>query len=125
MSEALQALVSSWRNEAERARDRYADERLAALCEAHASELETALRSSLDGELTLKQAAEVSGYSYSHLRRLLDAGELPNAGEDGRPRVRLGDLPFKPGHAAPLGALNAARRAESRVRRSGKVRAVS
>lgn len=97
MSVPLQSLVSEWLEEAERIRRRYRDESLAGLCEAHARELDAALRTSLDEEVTLAQAAELSGYSKSHLRRLMDEGTIPNVGEPGAPRLRVGDLPFRPG----------------------------
>lgn len=50
--------------------------------------------------LTLKQAAEESGYSRDHLGRLLASEILPNAGEPYAPRIRRRDLPRKPGHLA-------------------------
>lgn len=124
MSQAFNALAKDWRHEAENLRNRYGDDRLASLCEAHAAELESLVKDQLHEELTLKQAARVSGYSYSHLRRLMDGGELPNAGMEGHPRVRLGDLPFKAGRAAPLGALSAATRAQSLARAKGRVRPI-
>jgi len=96
VSLSLQRLVQEWLEEAERIRSRYRDESLAALCEAHARELEVALRTSLDEEVTLSRAAELSGYSKSHLRRLMDQGVIPNVGKPGSPRLRLGDLPFRP-----------------------------
>lgn len=124
MSQALNALAKDWRQEAEDLRSRYGDDRLATLCEAHAGELESLLKTQLHEELTLKQAARISGYSYSHLRRLMDSGDLPNAGVEGRPRVRLGDLPFKAGRASALGALSAARRAQGRAKVGGRVRPI-
>ncbi|MGH7564878.1 MAG: hypothetical protein ACREK5_10730 [Gemmatimonadota bacterium] len=47
-------------------------------------------------ELTLEQGAEWSGLSYDGLRKKVERGEIPNAGEKGRPRVRRSDLPMKP-----------------------------
>ena len=43
-------------------------------------------------ELTLHQAAEESGYSYSALQQMKDL----NAGTTGTPRIRRCDLPHKP-----------------------------
>lgn len=43
--------------------------------------------------LTLAEAAEASGYSQSHLGRMVAEGKIENAGERGSPRVRRGDLP--------------------------------
>lgn len=97
MSQPINALVKKWRNESETLRYRYSDERLASLCESHARELEVALRTSLSRQVTLNRAAEISGYSKSHLRRLMDQGTIPNVGEPGAPRVRVSDLPFKTG----------------------------
>lgn len=64
--------------------------------------------------LTLQQAAEESGYSYSALEKKLASGELENVGEKGRPRLRRGDSPRKglppyraerPGEPDPVGDL--------------------
>ncbi|MDB4916297.1 MAG: hypothetical protein JWM95_3941 [Gemmatimonadetes bacterium] len=52
-------------------------------------------------ELTLREAALLSGYSVDHLQRLVSSGQLENVGRKGRPRVRRGDLPVKPGHRLP------------------------
>lgn len=91
----LSELVTDWRNEADRIRHRYDDERLARLCEVHATELAERLRRHQDQKLTLQEAARRSGYSVSHLRYLIRDGEIPNAGRKGRPRIRRGDLPRK------------------------------
>lgn len=45
--------------------------------------------------LTLREAAEVSGYSLDHLGRLVRDGQIANVGRPHRPRVRRGDLPKK------------------------------
>ena len=60
-----------------------------------AQELREALRSGEDEELTLDEAAKASGYSKRRIRELIASGEIPNAGEKGRPRIRRGDLPRK------------------------------
>ena len=72
------------------------DKRGASLFRLHASQLKEALRESADEVLTLSEASAESGYSESRLRHLIAAGDLPQAGERGRPRVRRGDLPSKP-----------------------------
>lgn len=92
---SLEALADEWEEEAERIRDRYGQEELARICETHAAELRTRIREHLDEKLTLQEAAEESGYSKSHLQHLVADGEIPNAGEKGRPRIRRGDLPLK------------------------------
>lgn len=48
--------------------------------------------------LTLREAAMMSGYTVDHLQRLVSAGQLENIGRKGRPRIRRGDVPLKPGH---------------------------
>ncbi len=58
-----------------------------------AEAVEQALRESEMEPLTLQVAAQESGYSVSHLRRLLSEGKLPDAGGG---RVLRRDLPRKP-----------------------------
>ena len=55
---------------------------------------ERALAHALE-ELTLGDAAEESGYSYSAIQKMVASGELSNLGDKGNPRVRRGDLPRK------------------------------
>ena len=69
-----------------------------------AIELETALRVQADEALTLDEAARESGYSAEHLRHQLAAGEIPQAGRRGAPRIRRGDLPPKPRRTPTLTA---------------------
>jgi hypothetical protein len=45
--------------------------------------------------LTLKAAADLSGYSTGHLSRLIRTGKLPNAGRPNAPLIRRADLPRK------------------------------
>ena len=99
---SLAGLVRRWREEAREVRQRYGDERSACLCEVHAQELETAGREASSEQLTLREAASVSGYSTSHLRAMIARGELRNAGRRGRPRLLRGELPRKRGHSAQL-----------------------
>jgi len=61
-----------------------------------------ALEHSLTSEsVTLKEAGLLGGYSVDHLQRLVSAGDIENVGRKGRPRIRRGDVPTKPGHALP------------------------
>lgn len=56
------------------------------------------LRSDADAEtVTLAEGARRSGYSADHLQRLVADGKIPNVGRKGRPRIRVVDLPKKPG----------------------------
>lgn len=104
MTVPLLQVAREWREEAARIRHRYTDDRLARLCEVHAEELEMALQQEATRAVTLEEAAQVSGYSRSHLRRMMDSGEIPNVGGPGAPRVRVGDLPIKAGRASAIAA---------------------
>lgn len=50
-----------------------------------------------DEAVTLKDASRLGGYSVDALQRMVAAGRIPNAGRKGKPRIRLGDIPKKPG----------------------------
>ena len=86
-------LAGAWRGEAERLRTRYGRDDLAALAEAHADELEEAIREAEDELLSPAEAARESGYSERRLRELRTEGRLVDYGEPGRPRYRRGELP--------------------------------
>jgi len=91
----VDALAERWLSVAE-VLEGVLDERGASLFRLHAAELREAIREAGEEVLTLAQAAKESGYSASRLRHLIAAGDLPQAGERGRPRIRRGDLPTKP-----------------------------
>jgi len=92
--------VSAWREEAAHLEQRGLRE-AAALMESLADELESTAEASLEEMLTLAEAAETSGYSYSSLERMVRRGEIPNAGAKGSPRIRRRDLPRRPPHEPP------------------------
>ena len=54
-----------------------------------------------DRLLTLTEAATHSGYSADHLGRQIREKKIPNSGRPNAPRIRLSDLPIKPGHLPP------------------------
>lgn len=89
----LLALLTSWRDEAHRLRDRYARLDLAALCEAHATELEEAVHAGEEELLSPAEAAKESLYSTRRLRELEAEGKLENHGRKGAPLYKRGDLP--------------------------------
>ena len=69
-----------------------------AVCDAVLADLEHLARADADEVLTLDEAAARSGYSPSHLGRLVRQGTIPNAGRAHAPRIRARDLPpRKPG----------------------------
>ena len=110
-------LPAAFKERAAIVREYAADERGAAIWELAAEVAERAIRQSGLERLTLPQAAEESGYSTDHLRRLIDEGTIPNAsGPDGSKSILRMHLPRKPGHGvapvhptAPSSRLQAAR----------------
>lgn len=48
-----------------------------------------------DELLSLRSAAQESGYSADHLARLLREGKIPNSGRKAKPLIRRRDLPQK------------------------------
>jgi len=68
---------------------------MARACRTHADDLDAAMRSVADDALDLTAAAQESGFSVDRLRHKVAAGEIPNAGRRGSPRIRRGDLPIK------------------------------
>ena len=87
-------LPSRWRTLAEQMRSLGAVAQATTL-EHCADDLEEAWRIWQTEPLTLDEAAEESGYSYSSLEKRVRSGRIPNIGEPGAPRVRRADLPRK------------------------------
>ena len=85
-------LPARWRSDAETLRG-YGDHRGAVVLERVAAELLAALEERADEELRLAAAAAESGLSVRRLRELIAAGDVPNAGRRGAPRIRRRDLP--------------------------------
>lgn len=85
-------IADGWRDDAETLRRRGAHAQAEAV-ESCVMDLEHAVREWELEELTLEQAAEESGYSYSAIQKKVRVGEIPNAGARGRPRIRRCDLP--------------------------------
>ncbi len=92
-------LVSKWTDRARRLREWAAAEEAARAWESAARELQLALEDESGELLNLQQASAASGYSPEHLGRLVRQGRIPNAGRLNAPRIRIGDLPRKPGGA--------------------------
>jgi hypothetical protein len=67
------------------------------MLEQVAAELESSTAAEATAVVGLSVAAQLSGFTRAHLRRLVREGKLIAAGSDGREvQVRLGDLPRKP-----------------------------
>ena len=87
-------LASEWRLKAKELHRFGANEQALTL-EYCADDLEEAWRIWQTEPLTLEEAAEESGYSYSSLQKRVSDGEIPNIGKAGAPRVQRQDLPRK------------------------------
>jgi len=101
--DTVKNLANEWRERARDLRRWGAPEGVAVAWEAAATELVAALREVADELLTMKQAAEASGYSERRLREFLAEGTIPNAGRKGAPRIRRGDLPRRAGQTDSTG----------------------
>ena len=91
-------LADQWKSEAGLLR-KYGDDRGAAVCELHSTQVKLAWEKWQAEKLTINQAAQESGYTSGHLGRQVRSGAIPNAGQPNSPRIRRCDLPRKPGHA--------------------------
>lgn len=99
---SISTLSLAWKARARTLRQWAAANEVATAWEAAASELEAALAKSEEQLLNLQAAAAESGYSAEHLGRLVREGRIPNAGRPNAPRIRLRDLPRKPGFVPAL-----------------------
>lgn len=92
------SLAQEWRAKAKEMR-RYSADEAAATLESCADDLEETWRIWETEPLTLEEAADESGYSYSAIQKQVASGQIPNVGEKGCPRVQRKDLPRKAGLA--------------------------
>lgn len=81
----------------------------AELCDALLADLDATVRAESAVALSLRDAAELSGYSADHLGRLIRAGTLPNVGRRHAPKIRLADLPRKASAPEPVDDLTSTR----------------
>ena len=91
---SVEGLPADWRKRAKALR-RYASELPAVALERCADELEDTLRERDETTFSLVEAARESGYTATHLGRLVRDGRIPNAGRPGAPRIARRDLPRK------------------------------
>ncbi len=84
--------AEKFRTDAGRFRE-YGGEGSAEMLEACAEYCEQYERERGEDELTLTQGARACRKSYSWIQKRVAAGEIPNVGKKGKPRVRRGDLP--------------------------------
>ena len=67
-----------------------------------AEQLELALKCHGEETVSLTRAARDRGYTPDHIGRLVRQGKFKNYGRPGAPRVRLSEIPFKPGYLPPV-----------------------
>jgi hypothetical protein len=103
---SLRQCLADIRYKAKELRESFGVEAPARALEWAATKVETALISEVDRIVFLPEAARISGYCTGHLARLVRKGHIPDlrpSGARGRIKVRVGDLPTKPGrkHTPP------------------------
>lgn len=108
----LARLPQEFRANAETARRIAGSESAAHVWEAAAAEVEGRLADCHMEPLALDEAVLESGYSRSHLLRMLREDTLPNSGTDTDPRILRMHLPRKAGFGVDVGTV---RPASSRV----------
>lgn len=94
-SAPYRALRDRWeekRNEAIRV---FRHRRAAQVIKVLLAELEAMRLAEVSREVSIREAAALSGYNESSMWRLLRE-DVPNVGEPGHTRIRVGDLPLKP-----------------------------
>ena len=92
----LRAFTDDLRTEVAQLRHRGLSE-TADVLESVANDHERVLNDWHTEELTLRQASEESGFSYSRLQQMKGI----NTGTAGTPRIRRCDLPYKPRRSGP------------------------
>ena len=101
----ISGLLAEWREEAALFRRRGLNQ-AADLAESYAAELEAAVSAYELATLTLTEAATESGYSVSHLGRMVRDGTIPNAGRANAPRIAMKDLPRRLANPGDQGHLD-------------------
>jgi hypothetical protein len=97
---AIQRCVAEIVAKAKELREAFGDEPRARSLEWAAGKVEQALRDESDDLLTLREAAEISGYHPDSLARMVREGHIPDPRppkSKGMIRIRRGHLPIKPG----------------------------
>jgi len=100
-SSAVHQAVTDIRAKAKELRDSFGAEGRARALEWAASKVETALGLETDRVVYLSEAARITGYHHGSLARLVRKGRIPDlrlSGSRGRIKVRVSDLPTKPGY---------------------------
>ncbi len=104
----LARLPQEFRENATTSRRIAGSESAAYVWEAAAREVEERISDSLLDPLPLEAAVLESGYTRSHLNRMLRDGKFPNSGTDGEPLILRMHLPRKPGFGVDAGTVQPA-----------------
>lgn len=100
-SNAVHEAVAEIRAKAKELRESFGAEGPARALEWAANTVETGLRADSDRVVYLPEAATITGYHPGSLARLVRKGQIRDQrlpGSRGRIKVRVGDLPTKPGY---------------------------
>lgn len=100
---ALSEVVTKWRREQHRFAGLGAMVDGSKLIDQLLHDIERATAMASEEAISLAAAAQESGYSSSHVARLIREGRIENVGRPHAPRVRRGDLPRKPPTLRPPG----------------------
>lgn len=95
-------LVGKWAHKAAEYDGLAATVNAAAMCKLFVADLKTLASESRDDWVSIPDAAEFSGYSKAHLRKLIQSGQLPAEGVGKARRVPLHLLPRKPPQVATV-----------------------
>ena len=99
-SRSVRQCLADIRAKAKELRESFGADGPARALEWAATKVETALLAEADRIVYLPEAARISGYCEGHLARLVRKGQIPDmraTGSRGRIKVRVFDLPTKPG----------------------------
>ncbi len=107
-----ETLVDRWRRDAVRLVE-LGQDGLARLMAHVAHELELALKAEDEAEVTIPEAARISGYTQDSLRRMVKAGRIAGRRNGSRYLIRVSTLPHRAPKAASVVDELAARRETS------------
>lgn len=93
-SDAYKAFRIRWEQREREAAEVFKHERMAHVIGVLLQDFDAVRLEEVSGEVGVKEAVGVSGYSESSIWRFLD-DDVPNVGEPGLPSMRIQDLPFR------------------------------
>ena len=100
----MSELFTKWRRRTDQLREAGATD-AARLVDGFLDDFEELLREIDEGTVNLTEASEIGGYHADTLGRMVRRGDLVNVGRRHAPRLRLRDVPVKPGRPSAPEAL--------------------